>query len=81
MRARLTLPLGKAGAPAANPCFTIAQNDAGDWIARRCDGSVACVFPTQKEAIHFVLFARGDQRAAALLLPRVAERTRGPHDR
>ena len=61
-------PVAKAASPAA--CFTIAQDDAGDWIARERQGAIVRVFPTQKAAVHFALFELGDRPATALLTPR-----------
>jgi hypothetical protein len=65
-------PLAKAVLPAPKPCFTVAQNDAGDWIVRERRGAIVRVFPTQKAAVHFALFELGDRPAAALLTPRNA---------
>jgi len=61
-------PPAKAAA-APQPRFSVAQNAAGDWIARERHGLTVRVFPTQQAAIHFALFARGDRRATALLTP------------
>jgi hypothetical protein len=61
--------LAKAAPPAPKPCFTVAQNEAGDWIARERQGAIMRVFPTQKAAVHFVLFELGDGAAGALLTP------------
>jgi hypothetical protein len=63
-------PLAKTAAPPRKPCFAIAQSDAGDWVARECRGGVERRFPTQKAALHFVLFDRRAHAAAALLTPR-----------
>jgi hypothetical protein len=65
-------PLAKAAPPAPKPCFTVAQNDAGDWIVRERRGAIVRVFATQKAAVHFALFELGDRPAAALLTPRNA---------
>jgi hypothetical protein len=65
-------PIAKAAPPALKPCFTVAQNDAGDWIARDRRGAIVRVFPTQKAAVHFALFELGDRPASALLTPRGA---------
>jgi hypothetical protein len=65
--------LAKAAPPAPKPCFTVAQNEAGDWIARERQGAIMRVFPTQKAAVHFVLFELGDRVASALLTPRGAK--------
>ena len=66
-------PLAKTAPPAPKPCFTVAQNNAGDWIARERRGAIVRVFPTQKAAVHFALFELGDRPAAALLTPRSAK--------
>jgi hypothetical protein len=59
--------LAKAAPPAPKPCFTVDQNEAGDWIARERQGAIMRVFATQKAAIHFVLFELGAHcRAPAL---------------
>ena len=63
-------PLAKAAPPAPTPCFTVAQNDAGDWVARERHGAIMRVFPTQKAAVHFALFELGNRPATALLTPR-----------
>jgi hypothetical protein len=65
-------PIAKAAPPALKPCFTVAQNDAGDWIARERRGEIVRVFPTQKAALHFALFELGNRPASALLTPRGA---------
>ena len=49
--------LAKAAPPAPKPCFTVAQNESGDWIARERQGAITRVFATQKAAVHFGLFA------------------------
>ena len=64
--------LAKAAPPAPNRCFTVTQNDAGDWIVRERRGAIVRVFATQKAAVHFALFELGDRPAAALLTPRNA---------
>ena len=66
-------PLAKAEPPAPKPCFTISQNDAGDWFAHERCGAIARVFPTQRAAVHFALFEVGDRPATALLTPRGAK--------
>jgi hypothetical protein len=64
--------LAKATPPAPKPCFTVAQNEAGDWIARERQGAIMRVCPTRKAAVHLVLFELGDRAASALLTPRGA---------
>jgi hypothetical protein len=67
-------PLAKAAPAAApKPCFTVSQNDVGDWIARERHSAIVRVFPTQKAAVHFALFELGNRPATALLTPRSAE--------
>ena len=65
-------PIAKTAPPASKPCFTVAQNEAGDWIARERQGAIVRVFPTQKAAVHFALFELGNRPATALLTPRSA---------
>jgi hypothetical protein len=65
-------PIAKAAPAARKPCFTVAQNDAGDWVARERRGTIVRAFPTQKAALHFALFELGNRPAAALLTPRGA---------
>lgn len=63
-------PRAKTAPPPRKPCFAIAQSDAGDWIARERRSGVERRFPSQKAALHFVLFDCRAQGAAALLTPR-----------
>ena len=62
-------PVSARAALAPKPCFTIAEDDAGGWIARERVSGVERRFPTQQAALHFVLFDLGTRRAAALLTP------------
>ncbi len=50
--------------------FSLRQTHAGDWIARERNGAVERSFPSQKAAVHFVLFELGARAPAALLTPR-----------
>ncbi len=59
----------KAVLPAATPCVTVVRNALGDWIARERRGAIGHAFATQQEAIHFAVFALGNGRAVALLVP------------
>jgi hypothetical protein len=63
-----------AKAAAARPCFTIAQSDAGDWIARERVSGAERHFASRKAALHFVLFGLGTP-AAALLAPPPTKRS------
>jgi hypothetical protein len=65
--------LAKVAPKASNRCFTVTQNDAGDWIVRERRGAIVRVSPTQKAAVHFALFELGNRPAAALLTPRNAK--------
>jgi len=55
--------------PTPKRCFTVAQNDTGQWIARD-RGGLERFFPDQRSALHFVLFELGERATAALLDPR-----------
>jgi hypothetical protein len=57
--------LAKAAPPAPKPCFTVAQNEAGDWIARERQGAIMRVFASQKAAVH----SCGSSSATALPAP------------
>jgi hypothetical protein len=56
--------------PTPKACFSVAQNDTGDWIARERRSAIVRVFSTQKAAVHFALFEFSNRSAAALLTPR-----------
>jgi hypothetical protein len=64
----------KAVPPVSRPCFTIAESDAGDWIARERRTGAERHFASRKAALHFVLFGLGTP-AAALLAPCPAKRS------
>ncbi len=70
----------KAEPAAPRSCFIVTRNDAGDWIASEQHGAIVRVFPTQKAAVHFVLFELGNRPATALPTPRDAK-ARGWHRR
>jgi hypothetical protein len=62
--------IAQPGPRTAKPCFTVAQSDAGDWIARDRRAGVERHFASQQAALHFVLFELGERTATALLAPR-----------
>lgn len=65
-------PFAHTAAPA--PCFTIAEDDAGGWIARERRSGLERRFPSQRAALHFVLFDLDAAKATALLTPRATGR-------
>ena len=50
-------------------CFVARHTESGRWIARERSGAVERSFPSQKAAVHFVLFELGAGAPAALLTP------------
>lgn len=58
----------------SRPCFTIAEGDAGDWIARDRRSGAERHFASRRAALHFVLFDLGTP-AAALLAPRPMQKS------
>jgi hypothetical protein len=65
-----------AAAPTAHRCFSVLHTESSDWIVRERRGAVERSFPSQKAAVHFVLFELGAYAPAALLTPR-SERVAG----
>jgi hypothetical protein len=61
--------LAESAASPVRPCFTVAQSDGGDWIARDRRAGIERHFATQRAALHFVLFEFSGGGAAALLAP------------
>jgi hypothetical protein len=49
--------------------FVIKQSAEGRWCVCDREGHIECVFPTQREAIHFALFESGTRCAAVSLTP------------
>ena len=65
----MTQHLAEAAASPVKSCFTVAQSDGGDWVARNRRAGIERHFETQRAALHFVLFQFGGGRATALLTP------------
>lgn len=59
----------KAASATTTRSFAVSETEDGRWLVRERHGAFARLFPTQKAAIHFALFALGNRPATALLTP------------
>ena len=60
-------------------CLSVLHTVSGEWIVRERGDAVGRSFPSQKAAVHFVLFERGAGALAALLTPRSESVARDEH--